>query len=245
MDRADPLALLAQVGFRAPPEALQKLLEALVRERATPPEVLERMAQIEQQSRAAANLAYRTKHATLGTVPPLDRFDWSYPRRIDREAYESLLSLAFVRAGTNVLLRGPSGVGKTTLSQHLGTAALAAGLRVRFTTLAGCVTDLLRQESTPALTRRLRRYTRPDLLLVDELGYLPAEPRAADLLYQILHARHGVRSTVISTNLAFKQWGAMFGEAGSVTPMVDRFTEDCVILDIEGDSWRQRKHRKR
>ena len=244
MGGVDTFDLLASAGFRAPRATLQKQLEALVRERATPTETLEVMTQLELHSRAATNLARRTKLATLATVAPLDRFDWNYPRHIDRAAYEALLTMDFVRAGTNVLLRGPSGVGKTTLAQNLGVAALSAGLSVRFTTLAQCVSDLLRQESTPALTRRLRRYTAPDLLLLDELGYLPSEPRAADLLYQIQSARHGRRSTVISTNLAFKQWGTMFGQAGSVTPLVDRFTEDCVVLDIEGDSWRQRKHRK-
>lgn len=244
MSRVDPVTLLATVGFRAPREVLQKQLDALVRERATPTETLEIMTQLELHKRAATNLARRTKLATLGTVAPLDHFDWNYPRRIDRPAYEALLKMEFVRTGTNVLLRGPSGVGKTTLTQNLGVAALSAGLSVRFTTLSLCVSDLLRQESTPALARRLRRYTSPDLLLIDELGYLPSEPRAADLLYQIQSVRHGRRSTVISTNLGFKQWGAMFGDAGSVTPLVDRFTEDCVVLDIEGDSWRQRKHRK-
>jgi DNA replication protein DnaC len=244
MRHAETVALLAAAGFRAPREALQEQLDALVREGATPTETLAILTQLELHSRAATNLARRTKTATLGTVAPLDRFDWNYPRRIDRPVYEALLKMEFVRRGTNVLLRGPSGVGKTMLAQNLGVAALASGFSVRFTTLSQCIADLLGQESTPALARRLRRYTTPNLLVLDELGYLPSEPRAADLLYQIQSVRHGQRSTVISTNLAFKQWGAMFGEAGSVTPLVDRFTEDCVVLDIEGESWRQRKQRK-
>lgn len=97
------------------------------------------------------------------------------------------------------------------------------------------------QESLPAVERRLRRYTTPDLLVLDELGYLPCDARAGDMLYNIINRRHGKTSTVITTNLPFKEWGAVFPGAACVVALVDRFTEHCHVFEIDGDSWRQRE----
>jgi DNA replication protein DnaC len=168
------------------------------------------------------------------------RFDWAHPRKIDRELIERLAALDFVGRGENVLLRGQSGVGKTMLAKNLGHAALLAGKTVRFTTLAAALADLLQQESLPAFERRLKRYTRPALLILDELGYLPCDSRAADILFNIISRRHEHRSTIISTNLAFKQWGTVFPGAACVVALVDRFAQHCHKVDIDADSWRDR-----
>jgi DNA replication protein DnaC len=113
---------------------------------------------------------------------------------------------------------------------------------VRFATLATALADLLGQESVPAFDRRVRRYTRPDLLVLDELGYLPCDSRAADILYNIISRRHERASTIITTNLAFKQWGTVFPGAACVVALVDRFAQHCHRLEIIGPSWRD-KHR--
>lgn len=105
-----------------------------------------------------------------------------------------------------MLLRGQAGVGKSTLAKHLGLAALAKGHTGRFTTLAAVLADLLRRESIP-IERRLRRDTSCDLLIVDELGYVPCDSDAADLLFRIVSKRHESRAIVITTNLTYKQWG--------------------------------------
>jgi DNA replication protein DnaC len=129
-------------------------------------------------------------------------------------------------------------VGKTMLAKNLGLAALLAGRTVRFVTLAAALADLLQQESMPAFERRLKRYIRPDVLVLDELGYLPCDSRAADILYNIISRRHEQRSTVITTNLAFKQWGTVFPGAACVVALVDRFAQHCHRVDIDADSWR-------
>ena len=92
----------------------------------------------------------------------------------------------------------------------------------------------------PAFERRLKRYVRPEVLILDELGYLPCDSRAADILYNIISRRHEQRSTIISTNLAFKQWGTVFPGAACVVALVDRFAQHCHRVEIDADSWRDR-----
>lgn len=242
-DGSDDLAeRLRRLGFRVGKDALDAFLAHVHKSRLGPTETLEQLAALEERSRAAVNLARRTRTACLGTFKPLDRFDWNHPEKIDRALIERLVELDFVDRGENVLFKGGSGLGKTTIAQNLGVAALAAGYTVRFATLASALADLLGQESVPAFDRRIRRYTRPDLLILDELGYLPCDSRAADILYNIISRRHERVSTIITTNLAFKQWGTVFPGAACVVALVDRFAQHCHRLEILGPSWRD-KHR--
>ena len=238
---ADPIAALAALGFRASPDSLRAHLATATKGKWSPAKLVLELASLEKRERDARNLAARTRFATLGNVEPLDHFDWSHPRAIDRDLYDELLTLAFLERGENVLLRGQAGVGKSTLAKHLGLAALAAGHSVRFTSLAGALADLLRQETLPAVERRLRRYTTPDLLILDELGYVGCAPDAADLLFRIVSRRHESRATVITTNLAYKQWPAYFRDAACLGALVDRFAQHCHVLDIDADSWRSKR----
>jgi DNA replication protein DnaC len=239
-DPPDLTAQLAHLGFRAGRDALAAFLTHAHKSRFGPTESIEALLTLERRAREATNLASRTRAAYLGAFKPLDRFDWAHPRKIDRALIERLITLDFVSHGENVLLRGQSGVGKTMLAKNLGHAALLAGKTVRFTTLAAALADLLQQESLPAFERRLKRYTRPALLILDELGYLPCDSRAADILFNIISRRHEQRSTIISTNLAFKQWGTVFPGAACVVALVDRFAQHCHKVDIDADSWRDR-----
>jgi len=237
----DPVEALASIGFRGAKTSLRALIQEATKQRLGPAQFCEKLVSLERHERDSCNLARRTRAATIGPCDPLDSFDWNHPRSIDRPLYETLLQLDFVTHGHNVLFRGQSGVGKTMLAQNLALAALQKGFHVRFVSLAAALADLLRQESLPALERRLRRYINPDLLVLDELGYLPADSRSADLLYNIISRRHLQRATVISTNLAFKDWGSIFPSAACVGALVDRFIERCHVVDIDADSWRHKR----
>ena len=242
--QSDALEELRRLGFRSPSEALRALLSQLTKARASPMETCEALVALERREREAKNLARRTRLATLGTLKPIDEFDWNHPKDIDRSQYDELSTLAFLDKAENVLLRGSSGLGKTMLAQNLGLAALTKGHTVLFTSLSWALADLLKQESMPAFERRLRRYLLPELLVIDEVGYVPCDSRSADLLYSIISRRHEKRSTLITTNLAFKQWGTIFPGAACVVALVDRFVQHCHVLDIEGESWRQKKVEK-
>lgn len=245
-DTTDIVELLRKIGIRASRESIEAFLVHAAKSKASPTQVTEQLCTLEQREREARNLERRVKMATLGSPKPLDRFDWNHPRSIDRELYDQLHStLDFVGRGENVLLRGQAGVGKTTLAQNLGLRALERGRTVRFCTLPTALADLLRQESLPATERRLLRYTSPDLLVLDELGYVPCDSRAADLLFHIVSRRHESRSIVITTNLAFKQWGSVFHDASCLGALVDRFAQHCHVIDIDADSWRNKEALKR
>ena len=238
----DPADALRSLGLRASAEAIRALLTHATKGKLSHAAFCLDLVALEKRERDARNLAARTKAATLGTVKALDRFDWTHPRAIDRDLFEELHStLGFIERGENVLLRGQAGVGKSTLAKHLGHAALAKGYAVRCSTLPAALADLLRRESLPAIERQLRRYTTPDLLILDELGYVPCDSDGADLLFRMISKRHESKAVVITTNLAYKQWATVFGDAPCLGALVDRFAQHCHVLDIDADSWRDKE----
>jgi DNA replication protein DnaC len=128
---------------------------------------------IEERERQKRGLERRARDAHVGAAKPMVDFDWTWPKKIDREAIEELFSLNFVKSGHNAVLVGPNGVGKTMILKNVALHALSRGHTVRFATASDMLAELATQESAPALARRLRRYTVPHLLCVDEVGCAP------------------------------------------------------------------------
>ena len=244
-DSTDLFAWLQKLGIRASQEAIEALLRHAMKTKLSHRKFLEKFCSLEQQERESRNLARRFRAATLPTPTALDKFDWNHPRKIDKPLIQQLFELDFLRQRHNVLFRGQAGVGKTSLAQHLGHRALEQGFTVRFSTLPAALADLLRQESLPATERRLKRYTTPDLLILDELGYVPCDARAADLFFRIISCRHEQRSVVLTTNLAYKQWSDVFPNATCLSALIDRFAQYCHVVDIDADSWRQKSSLRR
>ncbi len=184
--------------------------------------------------------------ARLGRFKPVCDFDWAWPKKLDRALLDELFTLRFVREGTNVILLGPNGVGKSTLAQNLAHHALLAGHTVRYTTASDMLHDLAAQESTRALSQRLGRYCQPQLLCVDEVGYLSYDGRYADLLFEVVTRRYDQeRPIVLTTNKPFGEWAQVFPNASCVVTLVDRLMHRAELVAIEAESYRLREANER
>ena len=156
--------------------------------------------QWEEDARAQRSLERRIGSARIGRFKALADFDWSWPTQCDRGAVEGLMGLEFIKDGANVVLRGPNGVGKSMLARNVAHQALVHGHTVRFTTAGELLGDLAALDSDAALRRRLRHYATPDLLVIDEIGYLSYSNRHADLLFELVSRRYESKSTMVTTN---------------------------------------------
>jgi DNA replication protein DnaC len=187
---------------------------------------------IEDRAKAAL------KRAALFPLTTLDTYDFEHPKQIDKALVMKAASLDFVRDRANVVFIGPSGVGKTHLSNAIGQLACLRGLRVRFVTAADLVNDLVASQARNTLARRIFAWTAPDLLLIDELGYLSFDARGADLLYQVINRRYQRGSTIITTNLPFKDWGKLFHNTAAASAIADRLVHKGILVRITGNSFR-------
>lgn len=166
-------------------------------------------------------------------------YDWSWPSKVDREAVEELMSLAFIERGHNVVLIGPNGVGKTMILKNVAYHAVFGGLTVRLTTASEMLTDLAKQESTAALSRRVKRYTSPRLLCIDEVGYLSYDNRFADLLFEVVMRRYDAeRAIVLTTNKPFAEWTEVFPHAACTVTLVDRLVHRAEVIEVTAESYR-------
>jgi len=184
--------------------------------------------------RARASL----RRSAIFPLTTLDAFDFSYPKQIDRDLVTRAASLDFIGEKANVVFLGPSGVGKTHLANAIGQLACLRGFRVRFVLAADLVNDLVAGAARNTLGKRLAAWSTPDLLLVDELGYLSFDVRGADLLYQVFNRRYQRASTIVTTNLPFKEWGKLFHNAAAATAIADRLVHKGLLIRITGKSRR-------
>ena len=191
------------------------------------------------------SLESRLVKSRLGSFKPMADFDWSWPKHIDREVVEELFKLDFVAEAANVVLVGPNGVGKTMIAQNLAHQTLLLGHNVRFTTASAMLAELGACEGTASLERALGRYTRPGLLVVDEVGYLSYTDRAADLLFEVVSRRYGKRPMILTTNRPFGEWNAVFPNATCVVTLVDRLIHRAEVIAITGDSYRAKESAER
>ena len=236
-----PLAdQLAALGLRYSATHLDDVVALATKRRWSPTQLLEHLAESEHQERTRRSLERRLARSRLGRFTPMSDFDWAWPKRLDRAAIEAVFRLEFLAEARNVVLVAAQGLGKTMIAQNIAYAAVLAGTHVLFTTAAQLLLDLGSQESTRALARRLNHYATRGLLLIDEVGYLSYDARAADLLFQVITRRYEKRSLVLTTNLPFSDWPTIFPNAGSAIALIDRLVHHAEIITIDGDSYRRR-----
>lgn len=199
----------------------------------------------EAVERGRRSLERRLRAAHIGRFKPLADFDWAWPRSIDRSAVEELMTLEFLKDASNVVLVGPNGVGKTMCACNLGYQAVLAGRTALFITAGQLLGELAALDSDSALRRKLRQYAAPDLLLIDEVGYLSYSNRHADLLFELVSRRYQHKSTVVTTNRAFAEWGEVFPNAACVVSLIDRLMHRAEVVRIDGDSYRAKEAAER
>ena len=200
-----------------------------------------RVIDIEDRERKRRSLVRRLANARIGPFKPFADFDFSWPRRIDRPLIEELFSLAFVNDATNIILVGPNGIGKTMLVKNLLHHAVLNGFTARFTMASDMLHELAAQDSDASLARRLRRFTGPQLLAIDEVGYLNYDNRYADLLFEVVTRRYLNLPVLITTNKPFSEWADVFSCAACVVTLVDRLIHRSEIVQLDGESYRLRE----
>lgn len=186
-------------------------------------------------------VARRIRGAKFPVIKTLEGFDWSWPKKINRAQIEHLFGLGFLKQNANVCFVGNVGVGKSHLATALGYRACLQGATVLFTNTIAAINTLNAAVNDGGFKTAMKRYLRPSLLVLDELGYLPIDGRGADLLFQIISGRYESGSTILTTNRAFKDWPAIFNNDSTLTSAVlDRLLHHAETVIIEAASYRMK-----
>ena len=199
----------------------------------------------EAAERSRRSLERRLREAHIGRFKTLADFDWAWPRQCDRGAMEELMTLDFLKDANNIVLVGPNGVGKTMCACNIAYQAVLAGHTALFITAGQMLGELASLDSDAALRRKLRHYAAPDLLIIDEVGYLSYSNRHADLLFELVSRRYQNKSTVVTTNRAFADWGEVFPNAACVVSLIDRLMHRAEVVRIDGESYRVKETKER
>jgi len=229
---------LRSLGLEHAAASLDTALQKAIARNDSPSSVIDHLMRDQLRVHLEDRARTAVKRSCIFPVTTLDAYDFTRPTSIDRDVVEQAATLDFVRERTNVVFVGPSGVGKTHLANALGYLACVEGYRVRFTLAADLVNDLVGSQTRNTLSKRLSTWAAYDLLLIDELGYLSFDSRGADLLYQVFNKRYQRASTVVTTNLAFKDWASLFHNAAAATAIADRLVHKGLLVRITGKSSR-------
>jgi DNA replication protein DnaC len=228
----------------------RQLAAEAAREQQTPLAYLAALLEAEVAERAERRERRRLIDARFPLIKRLEEFRFDHNPKVPQATIAALAEGSWIDDRESVIFIGESGTGKTMLATALGVCACQQGRRVRFTTLAGLATELQEAESRRELARVVGRYSRIEVLLLDELGYLALPDGAAELVFQVISERNERGSLIVTTNLPFGEWTKVFPDPRLAKAVVDRITHKAHIIDTGNESWRfrhglERQGRKR
>ena len=202
---------------------------------------LEKLADGEAALRRDRSIQRRIQQARFPVIKTLDQFNWSWPKKVNRLQVKNLFRLQFVADKANVTFLGGVGLGKTHLAAALGYQACLEGHSVLFATAIDVINTLTEAQAAGRMKAELKKYTRPALLILDELGFLPIDKAGADMLFQVISLRYEQGALVITSNRAFKDWPEIFNNDSTLTSAIlDRLLHHAETVIIEGKSFRMK-----
>jgi DNA replication protein DnaC len=209
----------------------------------TPLQMIDHLFELELQLRQKNRIERCFKQSKLYEKTTIDQFDFSFhgSRKNQKSRIVNLMDLEFIKHRKDIILIGNPGVGKSYLAKCMAYAATQAGLKVLFTTAMDMINHLIAAEADHSLLKKLQYYQSQELLVIDEIGYLSLGTQGSNLFFQVVSARHERKSTVITTNRPFAQWGEIFDNTTVATAIADRLVYNSEILILEGPSYRKRE----
>lgn len=201
-------------------------------------EFLELALQDEMRVRHDRLMKRRIKAAAFAGNKTLDQFNWDFNQKISRQQIFDLAACDFIRKGKDVLFIGPPGVGKTHLAQAIGLQAIKSGFTVYYRSIFDLVRDFLKEEVLQDENRMMKRYLKPDLLIIDDMGLKQLPKRSGEYLFEVIMRRYEVRSTIMTSNRPIEDWGKLIGDVPTAGAILDRFLQHAEVISINGKSYR-------
>jgi DNA replication protein DnaC len=203
---------------------------------------LEKLVDGEAALRKDRSTQRRIKMARFPVIKTMDAFNWTWPKKINRLQVQQLFRLQFIEQSANVIFLGGVGLGKTHLASALGYEACLKGYTVLFTTAIDVINTLSAAQAAGRMKQELKKYIRPSLLILDELGFLPIDKTGADLLFQVISQRYEQGPIVITSNRAYKDWPEIFNNDSTLTSAIlDRLLHHAETILIQGKSYRMKE----